>query len=79
MPATIVDKTACEQAGSSQQSGLLPISPFTALQFHFGMLLGVDDLETGQAYPRGKIRRTTRGSPRGRRSGFNVAFNAAAS
>jgi hypothetical protein len=54
--ATIVDKTACELAGHGQESGLLPVSPFTALQYHFGMLLGVDDLETGQAYPRGKIR-----------------------
>ena len=54
--ATIVDKTACELAGQGQESGLLPISPFTALQYHFGMLLGVDDLETAQAYPRGKIR-----------------------
>ena len=35
---------------------MLPASPFTALQYHFGMLLGVDDLETAQAYPRGKIR-----------------------
>jgi hypothetical protein len=54
--ATIVDKTACEQAGQGQENGLLPVSPFTALQYHFGMLLGVDDLETSQAYPRGKIR-----------------------
>lgn len=56
MGATIVDKTACEAAGEGQENGLLPADPFTALQFHFGMLLGVDDLETGQAYPRGKIR-----------------------
>ena len=54
--ATIVDKTACELAGQGQESGLLPVGPFTALQYHFGMLLGVDDLETAQAYPRGKIR-----------------------
>jgi hypothetical protein len=52
----IVDKAACEAAGAGQEGGLLPVSPFTALQFHFGMLLGVDDLETSQAYPRGKIR-----------------------
>ena len=36
MATTIVDKTACELAGEGQESGLLPISPFTALQFHFG-------------------------------------------
>src|ERR1051326_8251174 len=53
---TIVDKTACELAAQGQADGLLPVNPFTALQFHFGVLLGVDDLETGQAYPRGKIR-----------------------
>src|SRR5689334_6055259 len=34
----------------------LAVAPFTAPQYHFGMLLGVDDLETAQAYPRGKIR-----------------------
>lgn len=43
---------ACERQGE----GLLPADPFTALQFHFGMLLGVDDFETLDAYPRGKIR-----------------------
>jgi hypothetical protein len=73
---TIVDKTACELAGQGQEGGLLPISPFTALQFHFGMLLGVDDLETGQAYPRGKIRLHNAWLHReGVVWGFNVAFN----
>jgi len=49
----------CKDAESSSNGcgdGLLPATPFTALQYHFGMLLGVDDLETAQAYPRGKIR-----------------------
>ena len=74
---TIVDKTACELAGQGQEAGLLPISPFTALQFHFGMLLGVDDLETGQAYPRGKIRLHNAWLHReGVVWGFNVFFNA---
>jgi hypothetical protein len=36
--------------------GPLPTDPFTALRFHFGMLLGVDDFETEQAYHRGKMR-----------------------
>jgi hypothetical protein len=45
--ATIVDKTACELAASGAEDGLLPVNPFNALQFHFVMLLGVDDLETG--------------------------------
>jgi hypothetical protein len=35
---------------------LLPISPFYALHYHFGMLLGVEDFETEQAYHRGKMR-----------------------
>jgi hypothetical protein len=36
--------------------GILPADPFTSLQLHFGMLLGVDDLETLAANPRGKTR-----------------------
>src|ERR1700730_14533971 len=73
---TIVDKTACEAAGQGQEAGLLPISPFTALQFHYGMLLGVDDLDTGQAYPRGKIRLHNAWLHReGVVWGLNVSFN----
>lgn len=76
MPTTIVDKTACELAGQNQNGGLLPINPFTALQFHFGMLLGVDDLETGQGYPRGKIRLHNAWLHReGVVWGFDVRFN----
>jgi len=75
--ATIVDKTACEAAGQGQENGLLPVNPFTALQFHFGMLLGVDDLETGQAYARGKMRIHNAWLHReGVVWGFNVSFNA---
>src|SRR5262245_9082693 len=75
--STIVDKAACEAAGEGQESGLLPVSPFTALQFHFGMLLGVDDLETSQSYPRGKIRLHNAWLHReGVVWGFNVFFNA---
>jgi len=33
-----------------------PASPFTAVNYHFGMLLGVDDFETEQGYHRGKGR-----------------------
>src|SRR5574340_1141673 len=54
--ATIVDATACVAAAQGAGDALLPVNPYTALQFHFGMLLGVDDLETGQGYPRGKMR-----------------------
>ena len=46
----------CGEAGRQTGDGALPANPYTALQYHFGMLLGVDDLETAQAYPRGKIR-----------------------
>ncbi len=35
---------------------LLPLSPYSALSYHFGMLLGVDDFETEQAYHRAKHR-----------------------
>jgi hypothetical protein len=33
----------------------LPVNPFLANHYHFGMLLGVDDLETDQGYHRGKV------------------------
>lgn len=33
---------------------LLPQSPFTALHFHYGMLLGEEDFRTEQSYHRGK-------------------------
>ena len=54
--STTVDRMACEAAAQGVGDGLLPVSPYTSLQYHFGMLLGVDDLETAEAYPRGKIR-----------------------
>jgi hypothetical protein len=74
--ATIVDSSACVAAAEGTADGLLPVNPFTALQFHFGMLLGVDDLDTGQAYPRGKIRLHNAWLHRaGVVWGFNVAFN----
>jgi hypothetical protein len=74
--ATIIDASACTAAAQGTEDGLLPVNPFTALQFHFGMLLGVDDLDTGQAYPRGKIRLHNAWLHRaGVVWGFNVAFN----
>jgi hypothetical protein len=73
---TVVDKTACSLAADGQESGLLPVSPFTAIQYNFGMLLGVDDLETAQAYPRGKDRLHNAWLHReGVVWGFNVSFN----
>jgi hypothetical protein len=38
------------------QSELLPLSPFNALHYHFGMLLGEDDFKTEQGYHRAKLR-----------------------
>jgi hypothetical protein len=42
--------------GTSGGSALLPATPFYAPRYHFGMLLGVDDFESEQAYHRGKMR-----------------------
>lgn len=36
--------------------GSLPADPFTALRYHFGMLLGVDDFEVEQGFCHGKQR-----------------------
>ena len=58
MATTTLDKAGCgcDDRARAVADGLLPSDPFTALQYHFGMLLGVDDLETAQAYHRGKMR-----------------------
>lgn len=53
MPTT-TNVTTCSPTGNGL--GVLPANPFLALRYHFGMLLGVDDFETEQAYHRGKIR-----------------------
>ena len=42
-----------DKAGSA--TPLLPTDPFRSLLVHFGMLLGVDDFETVDAYHRGKM------------------------
>jgi hypothetical protein len=42
----------CQQGGT----GFLPDQPYLALYYHYGMLLGVDDFVTDQAYHRGKTR-----------------------
>ena len=42
--------------GENGLGDLLPLSPYSALSYHFGMLLGVDDFETEQAYHRAKHR-----------------------
>jgi len=44
---TAIATTDCEPV-------VLPISPFVSNNYHFGMLLGVTDLDTDQGYHRGK-------------------------
>lgn len=46
-PDLIVDDDRCGDVA-------LPVNPFVSNRYHFGMLLGVADLETEQAYHRGK-------------------------
>lgn len=41
---------------ADDEDHLLPANPFYGLRYHFGMLLGQDDLETEQGYHRGKHR-----------------------
>ena len=48
------DMMSC--APPTELQTLLLSSPFYALRYHFGMLLGVDDFQTEQAYYRGKMR-----------------------
>ena len=52
MPNT-PDLTSCLDA-NQQLAG--PESPYFGLNYHFGMLLGVDDFSTEQSYHRGKMR-----------------------
>jgi hypothetical protein len=49
--STTLDNSNCSAASSDG-----PLSPFYALHYGFGMLLGVADFETEQAYHRGKMR-----------------------
>jgi hypothetical protein len=48
--------TPCLDAGPVEDDGIVPINPFFALRYQFGMLLGVEDFEAAQAYARGKMR-----------------------
>lgn len=51
--ANTPDLTTCPASGNGELS---PLSPFYALRYHFGMLLGVNDFETEQGYHRAKMR-----------------------
>jgi len=48
--------TPCLDTGPVEDDGIVPINPFSALRYQFGMLLGVEDFEAAQAYLRGKMR-----------------------
>ena len=41
---------------NDQGSSPLPVQPYVAVNYHYGMLLGVDDFVTDQSYHRGKMR-----------------------
>lgn len=53
--ATIATSINTENVSGSSTNALLPVDPFRSLLVHFGMLLGVDDFETVDAYHRGKM------------------------
>jgi len=46
--------TSSDLIAPCAQSAVLPVGPFLSNSYHFGMLLGVSDLETDQGYHRGK-------------------------
>lgn len=47
--------TSVEDEKGSGLDEMLPVDPFRSLYVHFGMLLGVDDFRTVDAYHRGKM------------------------
>ena len=54
--ANTPDLTSCPEVGPVLDDAILPVNPFLAVRYQFGMLLGVDDFDTAEAYPRGKTR-----------------------
>ncbi len=50
------DQASCISPSNGGSGGLTPVNPFYGLRYQYGMLLGVDDFETEQAYHRGKTR-----------------------
>ena len=50
------DMASCFSTADAGGTQMLPLSPYYALNHHFGMLLGVDDFQTEQAYHRAKTR-----------------------
>lgn len=54
--ANTPDLAACLEVGPGQDDAVLPINPFLAVRYQFGMLLGAEDFDTAEGYPRGKMR-----------------------
>jgi hypothetical protein len=52
----MADEDCTCQGEASAGLAAMSVNPFTALEPHFGMLLGVEDLGVIQGYPRGKMR-----------------------
>lgn len=52
--ATYSSGNGCGSTNGTKQIGTISANPFVSVRYHFGMLLGVDDFETDQAYHRGK-------------------------
>ncbi len=54
--ANMPDLATCLEVGPGQDDAVLPVNPFLAVRYQFGMLLGVEDFEAAEGYPRGKTR-----------------------
>ncbi|WP_137939880.1 hypothetical protein [Chitinivorax sp. B] len=52
----MADDQAIQWVSHDEDEQLLPNRPYLAVNYHYGMLLGVDDFVTDQAYHRGKAR-----------------------
>ncbi len=46
----------CLDAGPGAREAFLPVNPFLSVRYQFGMLLGVEDFDAADGYPRGKMR-----------------------
>jgi hypothetical protein len=56
MPNTPDLTAPCLTIGPVEDDTVLPVSPYYAMRYQFGQLLGVEDFEAAQAYARGKVR-----------------------
>ena len=53
--SAVLNKGALSKDTEAELEGLLRLDPFSSLNVHFGMLLGVEDFRTVDAYHRGKM------------------------